>query len=140
LLSPGVRSLFVITFLLVANSAFAQTGAGSQDSLVQNLRPRWGTYIVGVFPSPAHFGQPITVQTYNHTPVELSLKVYDMSGRDVLDLLPPQMMPAGLQTLTISPFQLSSGAYLLKLVTYTPSSTPPGAIDIVDEAHFLIAH
>lgn len=103
---------------------------------MHTLRPRWGTYIVGVFPSPARAGQPITVQTYNHTSIELSLKVYDMSGRDVLDLLPQQTMPAGLQTRTISPFQLSSGAYLVKLVTYTAS----GATDIVDEAHFLIAH
>ncbi|HEX5316241.1 MAG TPA: T9SS type A sorting domain-containing protein [Candidatus Kapabacteria bacterium] len=118
------------------SAAHAQSGAGSQDSLAHTLRPRWGTYIVGVFPSPARAGQLITVQTYNHTSIELSLKVYDMSGRDVLDLLPQQTMPAGLQTRTISPFQLSSGAYLVKLVTYTAS----GATDIVDEAHFLIAH
>lgn len=141
MLSLRMRSLLVIFVFFIAlafgaSSAFAQTGAGSQDSLVQNLRPRWGTYIVGVFPSPARAAQPITVQTYNHTPVELSLKVYDMSGRDVLDLLPQQTMPAGLQTLTISPFQLTSGAYLVKLVTYTAS----GATDIVDEAHFLIVH
>lgn|GEM_PF-2166949 len=132
-----MRSLLIITFLLVANAAFAQKGAVPQDSVrTDSLRPRWGAYIVGVFPSPAHFGQPITVQTYNHTPVELSLKVYDMSGRDVLDLLPEQTMPAGLQTLTISPFQLASGAYLLKLVTWVSSTVP----DVVDEAHFLIVH
>lgn len=103
---------------------------------MNHLRPRWGTYIVGVFPSPAHSGETITVQTYNHTPVELSLKVYDMSGRDMLDLIPQQVMPAGLQTVTISPSELASGSYLVKLVTYTASN----ATDIVDEAHFLIVH
>jgi len=68
--------------------------------------------------------------------MELSVKIYDMAGRDVFDLLPEQMMPAGLQTLTISQFQLASGAYIVKLVTYTASNVT----DIVDEAHFLIVH
>ncbi len=89
-----------------------------------------------MFPSPAHAGQPITVQTYNHTPLELSIKIYDMAGREVLDLLPEQMMPAGLQTLQISPYQLPSGAYVVKLVTWASPSVP----DVVDEAHFLIVH
>ncbi len=136
-----MRSLFVITVLFVAwfapSAAHAQTGAASRDSTgATNLRPRWGTYIVGVFPSPAPSGEAITVQTYNHTSVELSVTVYDMAGRDVLDLLPEQTMPAGLQTLKISPYRLASGAYLVKLVTFTAS----GVEDITDEAHFLIVH
>ncbi len=132
-----MKSLFVILLLLVASSAFAQSGAGAQDtSGNENLRPRWDSYIVGVYPSPAHVGQQITVQTYNHNPAELSVKVYDGIGRMMLELLPKQQLPGGLQTFTIPASNLSSGSYVVKLVTYTAS----GAIDIVDETHFLIVH
>lgn len=138
-----MRSLFVIAFLLAATGAFAQTGTSGQDTTViqdssgaQNLRPRWGSYIVGVFPSPAAAFQPITVQTYNHNPVEISVRVYDLAGRLMLELVPKQTLAGGLQTLTIPPLLLASGEYLVKLETYTAS----GAIDIVDEANFLIVH
>ncbi len=136
-----MRSLFVITFLLIATGVFAQTGSsvGTQDtSITQDttLRPRWGTYIVGIFPSPAPVFQPITVQTFNLDPVEISVRVYDVIGRLMLELLPKQMRAGGLQTFTISPFLLASGEYLVKLETYTASD----AVDIVDEAHFLIVH
>jgi len=132
-----VRPFFFLVAFVIAVPAFAQSGAGSQDSSVNGqLRPRWGNYIVGVFPSPARIGEPITVQTYNHNPVELSVTIYDAAGREMLDLIPKQMEPGGLKTLTIPALLLSSGMYRAVLTTYTAS----GAIDAVDQLRFLIVH
>ncbi len=136
-----MRSLLVILLLFTATASFAQTsGAGSQDSDATGLRPRSsGAYIVGCFPSPAMGGLPITVQTYNRNPTELSVAIYDNSGRDLLDLIPKQTMPGGLQTMTIPPYQLPSGVYHVQLLTYT-SSDQSAAVDIVDEERFVILH
>ena len=132
-----MRSLLVIVIFFASASAFAQSGAGSQDSSAINLRPRsFGAYVVGCFPSPAFAGQPITVQTYNRNPVEISVTVYDAAGREMLDLLPKQTLPGGLQTFTISGSQLSAGVYHVRLITYTASDAP----DIVDDARFIIVH
>jgi hypothetical protein len=133
-----MRSLLVIIIIFASASAFAQSGAGSQDSTgTEALRPRsFGAYVVGCFPSPAKSGQTITVQTYNRNPVELSVTVYDNAGRETLDLIPKQMMPGGLQTMTILPYQLPSGVYHVRLVTYTASDAP----DIVDDNRFIILH
>ncbi len=136
-----MRSLLVILFLFTATVAFAQSsGAGSQDSAVTDLRPRSsGAYIVGCFPSPAMGGQPITIQTYNRNPTELSVTIYDNAGRTMLTLLPKQTMPGGLQTMTIVPYQLPSGVYHVQLLTYT-SSDPSAAVDVVDDENFVILH
>lgn len=133
-----MRSLLVIVIFFASASAFAQSGAGSQDSSgTEALRPRsFGAYVVGCFPSPAFGGQPITVQTYNRNPVEISVTVYDAAGREMLDLLPKQTLPGGLHTFTISPHQLSAGMYHVRLITYTASDAP----DVVDDARFVIVH
>ncbi len=137
MLTATVRALFVILLLLSAPAAHAQTGAGSQDSSVTGqLRPRWGAYLVGAFPSPAKAGESVTVQVYNHTDVTLECRVFDGSGRIVLVLQPKQMTPAGLHNFTITPFQLTTGGYLVQLVTYTPSGSP----DVVDYVRFAIIH
>lgn len=104
-----------------------------------DLRPRSGAYIVGIFPSPAMGMLPITVQTYNRNPTELSVTIYDNAGRSMLTLLPKQTMPGGLQTMTIAPFQLPSGVYHVQLLTYT-SSDPSAAVDVIDEERFVILH
>ena len=95
-----------------------------------------GSYIVGIFPSPAPENVPITVQTYNRVTEVLSVSVYDNAGHDILDLIPKQSVQGGLQTLTIQPGQLVSGAYHVQLTTYTASDV----VDVVDEARFIIVH
>ncbi len=136
-----MRSLFIVCFLLCATSALAQSGAGSQDSVViGDLRARsTGAYIVGCYPCPAHAGQPITVQTYNRDSVVLSVTLYDAAGREMFDLLPKKMTPGGLQTLTVPPTQLSAGVYHVQLLTWT-SSDPHAAVEIEDVARFVIIH
>ncbi len=131
-----MRSLFVILLIFAATPAYAQSGAGSQDSSgTENLRPRSsGSYVVGCFPSPAKGSQQITVQTYNRDPVVLSVTVYDVLGRAAIALIPKQMTAAGLQTLTIPHYQLAAGVYHVRLVTYTASD----ASDVVDDASFVI--
>lgn len=100
-----MRSLLVIVFLFLSVPVFAQSDGGSQDSSGAGaLRPRSGSYVVGCFPSPAFLSEPITIQTYNRNPTELSVTIYDNAGREVLDLIPKQTMPGGLQTMTIPPF------------------------------------
>jgi hypothetical protein len=131
-----MRSLLVIAIFFASVSAFAQSGAGSQDSSALHLRPNsFGAYVVGCFPSPAFAGQPITVQTYNRNSVEISVTVYDGAGREMLDLLPKQTLPGGLHTFTIPP-NLSAGVYHVRLIAYTASDAP----DIVDDARFIIVH
>ncbi len=135
-----MRSLLVIVFLFLSVPVFAQSDGGSQDSSGAGaLRPRSGSYVVGCFPSPAFLSEPITIQTYNRNPTELSVTIYDNAGREVLDLIPKQTMPGGLQTMTIPPFRLPSGVYHVRLLTYT-SSDPTAAVDVVDDGRFVILH
>ena len=133
-----MRLFFVISLLVLASAANAQTGGGSQDSSVTgHLRPRWGTYIVGCFPSPARANAQIKIQIYNNDSVpELSLNVYDLNNRPVLRLASHQAMPGGLHTFEFPADELSTGVYFVKLITYVGSSTE----DVVDIARFVIDH
>ncbi|HEY3876438.1 MAG TPA: hypothetical protein VGM92_13265 [Candidatus Kapabacteria bacterium] len=133
-----MRKLIAILFLFVVTPAFAQTGGSPPDTTgTGQLRPRsMGSYIVGVFPSPAAENVPITVQTYNRMTEVLSVTVYDNAGHPLLDLIPKQSVPGGLQNLMIGARALPSGAYHVQLITYTASDAP----DVVDEARFIVAH
>jgi hypothetical protein len=131
-----MRFLFVVTILLFAYSAAdAQSGAGSQDSSVTGvLRPRWGSYLVETFPSPAKAGNIITVQFYNHNDETLTCRVFDATCREMLVLQPKQLTLAGLHTFTIPAQRLSTGPYFIRLTTYTAS----GAENIVDNSRFAV--
>jgi len=139
LLTENVRSIFLtLLFILLAVPALAQSGAGSQDSsITDSLRPRWGTYLVGVFPSPAPAFTPVTVQFYNLNPVWLSCEVYDVAGREMLTLVPQQQMPGGPHTYIIPRFILSTGCYDVRLTTYTADGSN---VDMVDNLLFIIVH
>ena len=136
-----MRSIFAILFfILLASPALAQSGGGSQDSsLTDSLRPRWGAYLVGVFPSPAPSYVDINVQFYNQNPVVLSCIVYDMWGREVYTIVAKSQTPFGygLHKYTIPKFLLSSGCYDVRLTTYTADGNN---IDMVDNLQFLIVH
>ena len=128
-----MRWLFAGLFLVVAVPCFAQSS--TQDSVVSGtLRPRWDTYLVGVFPTPAKFGAKISVQFYNHNPETIAVRVFDLACREILELQPQQSTAAGLHTIEIPPFTLSSGTYFLRLTTFTAT----GAENIVDNARFVV--
>lgn len=137
-----MRSIFsVIVFLFaIQSAALAQSGAGSQDSSASgHLRPRWGSYLIESFPSPAKASEDVTIQFYNHTDETLSCMVFDMNCRDMLVnpklvLQPKDHVSAGLHTFTIHGYALSTGCYFVRLTTYTAS----GAENIVDNARFVI--
>ncbi len=132
-----MRALFVILLLVVAMPALAQSGAGSQDSsIIGHLRPRWGSYLVSAYPSPARANQAITVQVYTHTDEVFECRVFDSAGRDIYVLQAKQSTPAGLHNFIIPPFTLPSGAYMVQLITYTAS----GATNVVDYMRFSIIH
>jgi len=131
-----MRFLFVVTiFLFVYAPARAQSGAGSQDSSVTGVvRPRWGSYLIETFPSPAKASDDITVQFYNHNDETLTCRVFDVTCREMLVLQPKQLTVAGLHTFTIPGHRLSTGIYFIRLTTYTAS----GAEDIVDNSQFAV--
>jgi hypothetical protein len=140
LLSENVRSIFLtLIFICLSVPALAQSpGGGSQDSsLTDSLRPRSGAYLVGVFPSPTPAFTATTVQFYNLNPVVLSCKVFDMSGRDVFDVVLQQEMPGGLHTYSIPLNKLCTGCYNVRLTTYTADGN---SIDLVDNLQFLVIH
>jgi hypothetical protein len=122
---------------MVAASAYGQTGAGTQDtSCVAPLRPRWGSYLIQPFPSPAKVGEIITIQFYNHTEEILSCKIYDEIHREMIELQPKGTTPAGLHTFEVSANRLATGSYFVRLTTYTAS----GSETLVDNLRFVIVH
>ncbi len=137
-----MRFLFSVILLLltIQSAALAQSGAGSQDSAASgHLRPRWGSYLIESFPSPAKSTEDVTIQFYNHTDETLSCMIFDMNCRDMLlepklVLQPKEQVSAGLHTFTIHANALSTGCYFVRLTTYTAS----GAENIVDNARFVI--
>ena len=134
-----MRWIFLALFVSVAasSSALAQSGAGSQDSSVSGpLRPRWGTYLIETFPSPAKAGQQVTIQYYNHNDEVLMCQIFDATDRLILDVQPKQMTKAGLHTFVIAADKLSTGMYFIRLTSFTASNNE----DVVDNSRFLIVH
>lgn len=105
------------------------TGAGGE------LRPRRGTYIIETYPSPAHFGQDIVIQFYNHNPQELACDILDLHGRAVITVQQRAFTPNGLHRLFLPSNKLASGVYFIRLRTYTPA----GKLEEVQSYRFMIA-
>ena len=132
-----MRWLFLPIFLCMASTALAQSGAGSQDSSVSGtLRPRYGSYLIETYPSPARAGQQITIQYYNHNDEVLMCKVFDAVNRLIFEVQPKQLTLAGLHSFVIPANKLSSGMYFIRLTTFTASDNE----DVVDNSRFLVAH
>ena len=135
------RSLFpaiIVLFLGFAHNAKAQdttavqtdtTGAGGE------LRPRRGAYIIETYPNPAHFGQDIIIQFYNHNPQDLSCDILDLHGRAVITVQPRAFTANGLHRLSLPSNKLASGVYFIRLRTYTPA----GKLEEVQSYRFMIA-
>ncbi|MDP4198728.1 MAG: T9SS type A sorting domain-containing protein [Bacteroidota bacterium] len=129
--------LLLIALICITGIAHAQANGGSQDSATSGtLRPRWGSYLIQTFPSPAKVGDQITVQFYNHQNETLTCRVFDIANRFMVELQPKQLTQHGLHTFTIPANRLSSGTYFIRLTTFTES----GAEDVVDNSRFLIVH
>ena len=130
----------IVLFLAFQASALAQSGAGSQDSSASgHLRPRWGSYLIDPFPSPAKAGDAVTIQFYNHNDETLSCTVFDVNCRSMIVepamvLQPKALVTAGLHTFTINASALSTGTYFVRLTTFTAS----GAENIIDNIRFVV--
>lgn len=132
-----MRWILFFAFLIGATAAQAQAGAGSQDSvIVGKLRPRWGTYLIETYPSPAKAGSSITVQLYNHNDDVLECAVYDFAGRKMKVLYEKGSIAAGLHKFVFNANGLSTGVYFVRLATYTSSN----ALNTVSSTKFEIVH
>src|ERR1051325_10515557 len=99
-------SLIALAISFALPVAHAQSN-GSQDSAVSGkLRPRWGSYLIETFPSPAKAPDNITLQFYNHTDETLNCRIFDADDRMVLELQPKQFTAHGLHTFSIPAFRL----------------------------------
>jgi len=125
---------FLLTFAVPCVAQTSQDSTALDSSISGKLRPRWGTYIASVYPTPAKFGAKITVQFYNHNPETIACRVFDLACRLIMEIQPKQSTEAGLHTIEIPRFALSSGTYFLRLTTFTAS----GAANIVDNARFVV--
>ncbi|HWF43107.1 MAG TPA: T9SS type A sorting domain-containing protein [Candidatus Kapabacteria bacterium] len=139
---PPMRCLYITVFICTAalallrpHPARAQSGAGSQDTS-GTLRPRYGSYLIQTFPSPAKSTAQITIQFYNHNDEVLMCQVFDAADRLVHVVQPKQMTAGGLHTFLIPASSLSSGMYFIRLTTFTASDNE----DVVDNTRFLIIH
>ncbi|HET6510864.1 MAG TPA: T9SS type A sorting domain-containing protein [Candidatus Kapabacteria bacterium] len=135
------RSFSILALLLLltaADMAIAQDSTVTRPDTVGaggELRPRRGTYIIETYPNPAHFGQSIVVQFYNHNPQELSCDILDLNGRVVYPVQHRTFTPSGLHRLFLQSNRLSSGVYFIRLRTYTPA----GKLEEVQSYRFMIA-
>ena len=149
---PPMRCLCITVFICTAALALlvpapvrAQSSVHSQDSSTAvsqdssgagTLRPRWGSYLIQTFPSPANAGSQITIQFYNHNDEVLMCQIFDAADRLVHVVQPKQMTAGGLHTFLIPASSLSSGMYFIRLTTFTASNNE----DVVDNMRFLIVH
>lgn len=131
----AMRLFVLFSFMAVFSSAALAQSNGSQDSAVSGkLRPRWGSYLIETFPSPAKASDQVTVQFYNHQDETLTCRVFDSDDRLVAELQPKQLTTHGLHQFPIRAFTLPTGSYFIRLTTFTES----GAENIVDNSRFVI--
>jgi hypothetical protein len=124
--------------LCFANTAEAQdtTAVQSDTTGIGGItHPRRGAYIIETYPNPAHVGQNIAIQFYNHNPQDLSCDILDLHGRVVYPVQARAFTPNGLHSLSLQSNRLASGVYFIRLRTYTPA----GKLQEVQSYRFMIA-
>lgn len=122
-----------LLLLLIAADAFAQTG--SQDSVLGGqVRPRRETYIIESYPSPVKVGQVVNISYYNHNPQETALIVVDVNDKVVRELQTRKLMPNGVHKFEVPITGLATGAYFVRLKTYTST----GSLDQTQDSRFLV--
>jgi hypothetical protein len=143
-----MRILVFLTFLtIVTGTLRAQTvdssangsgASGSQDSAATGaLRPRWGSYLIQTFPTPAASTSDLHIQFYNHRDETLMCRLYDAADRLIAVLWPKQLTPQGLHQIDVNKMPyLETGMYFIRLTTFTASD----AEDVVDNGRFIIQH
>jgi hypothetical protein len=129
------RFFFSISLFLLVWCADLRAQTGSQDSVLGGqVRPRRETYIIESYPSPVRVGQVVNISYYNHNQEELSLCVVDVNDKIVKELHPRKLTPNGVHKYELSVTGLATGAYFVRLKTY--SST--GSLDKTQDSRFLV--
>ncbi len=129
------RFFFGISLFLLFWCADLLAQTGSQDSVLGGqVRPRRETYIIESYPSPVKVGQTVNISYYNHNSQETALFVVDVNDKVVRELQPRKLTPNGVHKFELPITGLASGAYFVRLKTY--SST--GSLDQVQDSRFLV--
>lgn len=118
----------LLVLLILVSPALAEaqdrwTGDSTRDTTgaAGELRPRRDTYLIETYPSPARWGQNVIIQFYNHNPVELAVDVLDLLNKVVFVVQPRTFMANGLHRVELPATRLASGAYFIRLRTYSGS-------------------
>jgi hypothetical protein len=125
LLHKSIRLLLLliaqIPGVLYAQDHWAADSTRDTTGAAGELRPRRDTYLIETYPSPARLGQNVIIQFYNHNPTELAVEVLDLLNKVVFVVQPRTLMANGLHRVEMPATRLASGAYFIRLRTYTGS-------------------
>jgi hypothetical protein len=101
--------------------------------LVEQQQPH-EYYPVDVYPSPAKYGQPVTINYTNAQPEIIAVQVFDEGSNLVDELQKRQMTGAGPHTLTYLSGQYATGTYFLRLLAYLQN----GQVVYQQDARFIV--
>jgi len=129
------RFFFGISLFLLLWCADVWAQTGSQDSVLGGqVRPRRETYIIESYPSPVKVGQVVNISYYNHNPQETALYIVDVTDKVIKELQPRALTPNGVHKFELPITGLATGAYFVRLKTYTST----GSLEQTQDSRFLV--
>lgn len=129
------RFFFGISLFLLLWCADVWAQTGSQDSVLGGqVRPRRETYIIESYPSPVKVGQVVNISYYNHNPQETALYIVDITDKVIRELQPRALTPNGVHKFELPITGLATGAYFVRLKTYTST----GSLEQTQDSRFLV--
>lgn len=129
------RFFFGISLFLLLWCADVWAQTGSQDSVLGGqVRPRRETYIIESYPSPVKVGQVVNISYYNHNPQETALYIVDVTDKVIRELQPRALTPNGVHKFELPVTGLATGAYFVRLKTYTST----GSLEQTQDSRFLV--
>ena len=129
------RFFFGISLFLLLWCADVWAQTGSQDSVLGGqVRPRRETYIFESEPAPVKGGQVVNISYYNHNPQETALYIVDVTDKVIRELQPRALTPNGVHKFELPVTGLATGAYFVRLKTYTST----GSLEQTQDSRFLV--
>lgn len=93
-------------------------------------------YPVEIYPSPATYGQTVTINFINSLPEIIGVQVLDEGGNIVTELQPKQPTGNGKHSLIYKSDKYSAGSYFLRFTTYSSGDQ----VVYKQDAHFVVVH
>jgi hypothetical protein len=91
-------------------------------------------YPLDIYPSPARFGQPVTIDFSNSVPEIIAVEVFDESSNLVAELQKKQLTGAGKHSLIYLSERYATGNYFLRLMAYSQD----GQVIYQQDARFVV--